>query len=297
VSGVFVLRVLGVGVLALVWGTQFLVIKIGLETVPPLLAVSLRFAVLAVVGAVFAAILRVRAAPGTGRFRLALGLTQARSFALLYWAQARLATSVVAVLDATSPWLVALLAHRFVPGERMDRRTVVSLSIGLAGVVAVSVGQAADGSPELSRLVLLLPMAAVVLGALASASNKVLAKRLVSNVAPAVLLRDMGAVVALVTAAMWLLLQRHAPVHLGLRAVAAFSYLGLVASAGASALYLVLLRRARVTSLSHLQFVVPVVATVTGLAIGGERMRPAVLVGAACVVVGLFVQSTRPRVT
>jgi drug/metabolite transporter (DMT)-like permease len=65
--------------------------------------------------------------------------------------------------------------------------------------------------------------------------------------------------------------------------------IGLVASAAASGLYLVLLRRYRVTSMAYLQFVTPLIGVATGVLLGRERLGASGAAGAAVIVAGLVV--------
>ncbi|PIW02242.1 MAG: hypothetical protein COW42_02455 [Deltaproteobacteria bacterium CG17_big_fil_post_rev_8_21_14_2_50_63_7] len=104
-----------------------------------------------------------------------------------------------------------------------------------------------------------------------------------------VMLRDMGVVVTFVAGAGWLLFQRDAAVAFDGRGVASFLYLGLVASAAASGLYLVLLRRYRVSALSYLQFVSALVAVVVGAFLTGTRFTSLTVGGTLAVLAGLAV--------
>ena len=278
--------------LALVWGTQFLVIKVGQATVPPLLTVALRFAVVAAASQGVVWIGRFRAPRGALAARALFGVAQAFSMAALYWSEGHLPSALAAILVATEPFFVAVLAHRFVAGERLDARAVVALALGFAGVALIAVdGRSQAASAQLE----VIAVVAVLAGSVAGAGNKIIGKRLALSMPAPVVMRDMGVAVAACAAAASLALERDCPVLFTREAVLAIAYLGLVASTGASTVYFVLLRRFSVTGLAYLQFVTSLVAIATGVLLGGERLGPTVSAGAACVLAGLVVRARRAR--
>ena len=208
---------------------------------------------------------------------------QAVSFGVLYWAEGRIPSAIAGVLTATNPLIVALLAHRYMTGERLTPMRGAALMLGFAGVSMIVLGtQSAVGSLES------IAVLAILIGELAAATNKVLAKQLTAVVPAPVLLRDMGLVVTVLIGLASLCFERHLPVKFTPGSVIAFAYLGLVASFAASALYLLLLRRYTVTAMAYLQFAIATVAAVTGVVLGGERFGISLAAGVIAVLGGLF---------
>lgn len=81
-----VLAGVGLATLTFGWGTQFLVIKLGQATLPPLMTAALRFAVLTVAAQIVVFLSRSQAPIKERIRRLSFGVTLAVSFGLLYWA-------------------------------------------------------------------------------------------------------------------------------------------------------------------------------------------------------------------
>lgn len=276
------------GVLALVWGTQYLVIKRGQATLPPLLTVALRFAIVAVASQGVAWALRLRAPAGTLGARIVFGVAQAATMGALYWSEGHIASALAAIVVATEPFLVAAMAHRWVPGERLTWRTTAALAVGFAGLVLITVPGAADGTTER------LAIAAVVAGSLAGAANKIVGKRLARQVPAPVMMRDMGVIVAIALGGASALLERDQPARFTAEAIAAIVYLGLVASTAASTTYFLLLRWFPVSALSYLQFVTALVAVLTGVVVGHEQLGGAVVLGAMAILGGLRLLARSP---
>ena len=154
----------------------------------------------------------------------------------------RMSVAGVAILFGAGIYSASAQSQRTPDRKPHNFQQVQAYSRSRAGRALVVV--AGEGT------VALLAVAAILLGEVAGATNKVLAKQLTADVPAPVLLRDMGLVVTVATAAASLIFERELPMKFTPAAVAAFVYLGLVASFAASGLYLVLLRRFRVSSMS-----------------------------------------------
>lgn len=278
--------------LTLVWGTQFLVMKRAMADLPPLLLGALRYGVLAVVAQV--AILHFKVPEPERKWstlRLIYAMSQAFASALLYWGQARTASSVVGVLTAASPVLVALMAHRFVAEERMDRRGLAASLVGLTGAVLLVAGTGATAPTSLAGVL------AVTVATMAATSTKLTARHLTLRLPAAVLLRDLGLGVGVTLGLASWLGEGDLPVRWTAEAVAAVAWLGLVGSAAATGVWLVLLRHVPVARLSYLQFGNAAVALVVGVWLGGEAWSQGQALGTLLVVLGgvLVVRGRLPR--
>ncbi len=126
--------------MSVIWGMPYLLIKVAVEDgVPPAFVAWSRLAL----GAVILLALAAHAGLlGTlrGRWRwLALFamVEMAVPFPLLAAGEQRVSSSLAAILIATVPLVMALLAMRFDADERASGRRLLGLLIGLAGVVAL----------------------------------------------------------------------------------------------------------------------------------------------------------------
>ena len=146
--------------LAAIWGSSFMFIKVAVEELPPGQVAFWRIFVGAVVLLPFAgallgwgrlgALLRQYAFP---LFVVAI-FNASIPFWLLAWSEKRLDSGLAAVLQASMPLFTALLALRFVPGQRVTGMRLVGVLIGFLGVVLL-VGAQPSGD-VLSALAVLL---------------------------------------------------------------------------------------------------------------------------------------------
>lgn len=268
-------------VLAFVWGTQYLVVRLSQSDLPPWRAVALRFTVVALLGQVALLLRPSPAPPGALWPRAAMGATQALSMGLLYAGQARLPSALVSVLMTTTPLFVVVIAARWL-AEPVRARTVVGSVLGILGVVILTGSEWSVGEDEGAALV---GIALVLAAALSSAVSKTVGKT-IADLPVALLLRDLGAVVAIVAASVSLATEDGVRWAVDPVALGGALYLGAVASTIANALYFVMLRDAEVSRLSYLQVVSATVGLVSGILVADERLAPGAVVGIGIVLVG-----------
>jgi len=263
-----------------IWGSTFLFISIGNDTVPPLWAATLR---LGLASLLLVALTRLtghrlprgaalRAAAGFGFLNFGL------SFCFLYWGEKTVPSGLAAVLYGTIPLSTALFA-RAAGLERLRALKIAGALVALLGIGVIFSGQ-------LTTRVSALPLAALFAAAtLASASGVVLKRgpRLHPLGANAV-----GTMVGLVVCAAGSFIagEPHA-LPAGARAVLPILYLALAGSVVAFGLYMWLVNHWDVTRISFIAVVVPVVAVLLGAAVRHERLTAGHRAGSLLVLAGL----------
>src|ERR1700730_2483460 len=125
----------------ILWGSTWLVIKLGLRDLPPLLFAAPRMdpaAALLFPFAVRAGLLRLRrldwlAIGGIGLLQIGI------PYALLFAAQQWVPSGLSAVLFATFPVWLLLLARVILPNHLLRPRAVAAAGLGLGGIVILEV--------------------------------------------------------------------------------------------------------------------------------------------------------------
>ncbi|WP_440770042.1 DMT family transporter [Natronorubrum sp. DTA28] len=281
------------GALALVWGTAFTAIEIGLETLPPLLFAAARLDIAAAVFVGVVLLRRLEWRPRTkGDLALVLSnglLVIGAHFAFSFVGQSYVSSSVAAIVLSFTPIITPLIAIRLLATERIVVTDVVGLGAGLAGVIAIAVaGGTFDG--QLLGIGLLLASAVVF------ALGSVLTERW-TPVLPTMSLHawSMGiGAVFLHTTAYARSGATIQSVTWTPSAVAALAYLGIVATAGGFLLYFALLSRIGATNVSLINYASPVVATIFGATLLGEQITAATVAGFALIVIGFALCNIRP---
>ena len=255
--------------LCVIWGSTWMVIKIGYGDLGPFNVAGLRFLV---AGALMAAVARAtRARWPRGRLEwtavMVVGLLMfAGDYGLIYWAEQYIASGLTAVLFATLPLMTLFVARAYIPGERITTGKLGSSVLALVGTVALFADQLRVDTEAIR------PMLAVLGATLCAAVASVVSKRDAHDIPSATL----NATSMLVGAAVLLLAAlAHGE---GLRVPtdagtwAAVAYLALVGSVLAFLIYFSLLKTWSVMSLSFISVFTPVIALLLGFAFLGEPL-------------------------
>lgn len=129
--------------LSLIWGSSFTLIKIAVDTIPPLTMTSARLTIAAFLLILIA---RMRGLPlprerGVWAAFFIQGLLQsALPFTLISWGEKHIASGLAGVLNATPPMFVLLIAIvTGYGGQRITGQKIVGVVLGLVGVL-VTIG-------------------------------------------------------------------------------------------------------------------------------------------------------------
>lgn len=273
------------GLISLVWGSTWLVIRVGLRDVPPLTGAGIRFVLAGSVMALLAPLLARR--EGGGRPPAAAILLQAgcqfcANYALVYWAETVLPSGLVSVLWSAFPLMMALLGHFVTRSERLVARKWLGLLVSFAGMLvlfATDLRAVGRGAVGVGLAVLLAPAAVAV--------STTYVKRHAAGSSSVLLNRDsilLGGVLLLVMA---LVLERDRELSLTPAAVGSILYLSLAGTVLTFGVYLWLLRTVPAYRMSLTSYATPVIALLVGAAFGGEPLGPTTLGGTVLVLAGV----------
>jgi drug/metabolite transporter (DMT)-like permease len=148
-------------VLATLWGASYALIKVGVETIPPVTLIAGRTLIAA---ALLLAIVRWRGLglPRDGetwrRFFIQACLNSAIPFTLIAWGERWVDAGLATVLNSTAPIFVFLLTAAITRHEPVTTRKLLGVAFGMAGVCLIVGAEALSGFGEQ----LLAPLAIVV---------------------------------------------------------------------------------------------------------------------------------------
>ncbi|SDY45830.1 DMT family transporter [Citreimonas salinaria] len=277
-----------VAILGVIWGATFLLTEIALTGLPPLWIAAGRigFAMVLTV-----AVWRLRGgalflSERTAWPSLVLvgALASAVPFTLLAWGQQYVTAGFAGVSMAGVALMVLPLAHFLVPGERMHLRRAAGFLIGFLGVVLLIGGQAfASSGAALEPL----GRAACVAAAGCYAVSMVTMRRLppVDPIGLAAVPLMVGSVVVIPAA----LVVEGVPPLPSAEILAVVALLGLVPTAGANLLRVLVIRSAGPVFMSLVNYQVPVWSVVLGVVLLGEPFEVSLLAAMGLILAGLLV--------
>lgn len=274
--------------LVLIWGTTWAAIRVSLRGLPPLTGVAVRFAIASVALLALARVFGVGL--GGGRRAWLVWIVNALctfclSYSILYWAEQWVPSGLSAVLFATFPLFVALLAHFVLPGERLTWMGSLGILLGFAGVAVIF-------SEDFDKLIgpkVAFASAVLLLCPIFSSLGSVSVKKWGAGMHPMATAAVPMGLTALFLTPVALVSEADRAVHLTPGPVLAVLYLALVGSAVPFTLYFSLLKRLRATQLSLINYAVPVVAVIIGALFMHEPVTLRVVLGAGLVTLGVAV--------
>lgn len=274
------------GAMCVLWGIPYMLIKVAVEQVDPVVLVFVRTASGALLLAPFV-LARRELAPLLPRWRAVLVYTAVEiglPWFLLSDAETRLSSSLSGLLVAAVPLLGALLAW-LVGHERLDRRRLVGLLVGLAGVVFLLGFDAGGGDAGA-----VLEVALVALGYATGAL--LIARQLAGLPALGVVAVSLG-----ITAVVYLpLALTHLPAHVpDAQALASLAALGVFCTAVGFLVFFALIAEVGVGRAMVFVYVNPAVAVALGVILLGERFTAGIAVGFVLILAGCLLATRRGR--
>ncbi len=275
------------------WGASYLLIAEAAEEMPESLVVVGRTALAALTlvlvararGAGRAALAEARRRPGTA---VLLGLTAiALPFMLITFGERTVPTGLAAVLIASVPLLIALMAPALDRTEVMAPARWIGLFVGLAGVgLLVGVEQVGSTGEVLGAL--------AMIGAAASyaVSGFVLKRGYPGVPSEVTTLISVGVAAVLTLPAVAIQPPTQVP-HAG--AVLAVVALAVVGTAWAFVVYFRLIAEVGFGRASLVAYTIPPVAVAYGWALRDEAITPAMLAGMGLILLGVYLTARRPR--
>lgn len=275
------------------WGTAFTFTKTALQSVPPVTIVAGRVAVAAVVLCALVkgtglAFPRERAVWSSIVSMALLGT--ALPFFLITWGQGAIDSGLAGVLMAVMPLATLVLAHFYVAQERMTSRSALGFVLGFFGIVFLMgpevLLEVGGGASTIAYQL------AVLAGAICYAINTIIARR-IPPTPSLVVAAGVMAVSALVMVPLALWIDR--PWTLVVAPVDAMCvvYLGLSATALAETVYFRVIATSGATFVSLMNYLIPLVAVLAGIAVLGEEPGWHVAAGLGLILAGIGISQWR----
>jgi drug/metabolite transporter (DMT)-like permease len=279
-----------------IWGSTWLFIKLGLADLPPLTFAGIRFLVASLILSALILARGVRWPRSRRDWSLIaiVGLLQfTLNYGLVFWGEQYIPSGLAAVLQSTFPAFGLVIAHLYLPYERLTTRKVIGVLMGVVGVAIIFSDQL-----TIAGHLALLGSVALVASAFFGAYSNVLVKAYAREIDPQVLAAGQMIfgfppllIIGIATEG------NPFRFHWTMTAVISLAYLVVVGSVIAFALYYWLVRHMEVTKTMLIALVTPVVAVLLGMIVLDEKLNWRLFVGAACIIsgIGLIVLRNRQK--
>ncbi|MGC1097000.1 EamA family transporter [Pantoea agglomerans] len=271
------------------WGVNFVVIKLGLQGMPPFLLAGLRFTLVA-----FPAIFFVRRPPIPLRWLVVYGMTISfGQFAFLFLAIKLGMPAGLASLVLQAQAFFTLLLGALLLAEKLRWNHIVGIIIATLGMfLLATAGMEGQTSAGITLTTMMLTLSAALSWGLGNITNKIIMR---NRSVPIMSLVVWSALVPIVPFfACSLLFDGQAAIvnsllHIGLQTVLALFYLAFVATIVGYAIWGNLLSRYETWRVAPLSLLVPVVGIITAALVLDEHLSGQQMLGAVVIILGLLV--------
>lgn len=284
----------GFWVLALIWGSSFLFIRIGVEQLPPFQLVFIRTGI-AAIGLHIVLYLRGKRLPTDRRSMgdlLFLGIVNTVfPFALITWGEVYIESSLASVLQGTAALFTLIVAHFAFADERITIRKLAGLLIGFLGVVILAGRSTGNASAGVDATLHLLGQVAIMVASLCYALGGAYSRKAMQQRMEPIVVSTGAMTVAAVTTGIIAyaapLVGGAAPVGFGQlepRVLGAILALGLVNTFVAYLIFYSLVAALGAARTSMITYVIPAVGLLLGALFLGEQVDLRLISGAVLII-------------
>jgi drug/metabolite transporter (DMT)-like permease len=281
-------------ILCCIWGSTWLFIKLGLNDLPPFTFAGVRFVF---ASAILITIILARGVrwPRKRNEWLVIAvvgwLQFSLNYGLVFWGEQHISSGLAAVLQSTFPAFGMVLAHLYLPEERITAKRVIGVLFGVAGVIVIFSNQltiAGKGA--------LLGSIALVMSALCGSYGNVLVKAYGTQIDPFVLAAGQMVFGFPPLLALGIATEGNPfRIHWTPTAILALAYLVIIGSVIAFTLFYWLVRHMDVTNTMLISLVTPVIAVILGMIVLHERLNWRLIAGTALIISGIGMIVLRKR--
>ena len=130
-----------------VWGSTYLAIRYAVETIPPLIVAGVRHSIAGIALLAWAWMRGYRPTRREWKASVVLGIFYfVIGHGSLHWAETVVPSGLAALLIASEPIWIAVMAAVVSHGERLTGKTVIGLLLGITGVALLMGDEAASGN-------------------------------------------------------------------------------------------------------------------------------------------------------
>lgn len=279
------LIIIGFVVISIIWGSTWLAIKVGLDSVPPLFGVALRFSVALIVLFILMKIRGQRVefdARSLKVYAILAVFSFSFPFALVYWGEQYIASGLASILFGVYPFVVALWSQFLLPDEPLTVYKTSGIVLGFSGILVIFWSDFFIGESSA------LGMLAVVASTFLQGMALVMVKRTAKHLHPVPM--NVGGMMfsVLISYTLAFFFENPSDIRFDAKGLGSILYLATFGTSVTFVVYYWLLKKVEAVYLSLVSFVTPVLAVILGAAWLGESLSPRVFTGASLVLLGIL---------
>lgn len=276
----------GFALICLIWGSTWLFIRIGLDSLTPILSAGLRFTLASLFVLVlmkYNKILLQRDSLSIKLYFVLAFFSYVIPFGLVYWAEQYIPSGLASIIFAVMPFGVILFTKLFIPKAEIKIVQIIGVLVGFLGIIIIF---SEDLTFDLSNN--LLGMIAVFLSAMMQAAIAVTIKKHGGHLNPLSMNFVPLLIAGLFMMSVAFFLEDSSTWKFDHNAIISVTYLALFGTLVTFTTYYWLLKRMNIIILSLSTFITPIVAVILGWLILNEKFSLQELIGSGMVLIGIL---------
>lgn len=281
-------------ILALLWGSAFMFVKISLESITPLTIAASRIAIGAFVVTVIALKMGVRLPREPSQWLLCgiIGITSSViPFFLVNWSIQHVHSSLAAICMSLVPLFTMTLAHLMTHDEKFSAHKLIGIIFGVFGVASLFYGTMTEVN---SAPTMYLALTGLVVTSFFYAFSGVLIKKL-KNENPLGTASAMLIIAALVTIPLALIFEEPWTLTPTAPAIYSILTLGILATGITSLILFHLTHLAGATFVSYNAYLIPLVGMTAGYIWLNEPLKATYIVSVSFILAGIYLAEKRKK--
>lgn len=277
---------LGYLLVCLIWGSTWLVIRIGLESLTPVFSAGLRFSLAAVIlyGFIKLKGYKLQLDKISVIIYILMGMFSfVVSYGLVYWGETHISSSMASILFAAYPFFVAIFSKLFIPSENLNAGKVFGIILGFTGIVIIF-----SNDLDFGFSYNMMGMAAVIISAFVQGVIAVIIKKYGKHLHPLTMNFIPLIIAGIVMTIYGMATEDMTHLKFDWRALFSITYLAVFGTIMAFTTYYWLMRRISVVLLSLNSFITPIIAVILGYIFLGEILSINDLLGTLLVLMGIL---------
>ena len=281
------LKIVGIYILTcMIWGSTWLAIKIGLESIPPIISAGNRFILASILILLVTTIrkIKIQSDKISVRLYILMGVFSfVIPYGLIYWAEQFVPSGLTAVLYAVYPFSIALFSFIMIPDEKIGINKIIGIVISFIGLYIIfSESFAGNLDNYITGLIV------VIASAIMQSIIAVTIKKYGHHLHPLSMNFYPMLIAGVILSIYGYIIERNLPINYSSKGILSISYLALFGSLITFTSYYWLLKRVNIIILSLITFITPILALFLGWFIYREELSLHQLTGCILVLVGLL---------
>ena len=281
----------GYVLICLIWGSTWLAIRLGLDSLTPLISAGIRFLIASffILGLMRLRKITLQTDPISIRLYFVTSLFSfIIPFALVYWAEQFIPSGLTSIVFAVMPFGVIVFSKIAFPDEKISFNQIIGVVLGFSGIVIIFSEQL---SLNLSQQ--FLGILAVLVSSSMQAAIGVTIKKYGQHLNPLSMHFIPLFFAGLIMILSALLLENSEMWSFNFTAISTILYLAFFGTVVAFTTYYWLLKRVNIVILSLSSFITPIVAVILGWLVLTEQFSLQTLVGSGFVLIGIIFANFR----